>query len=661
MTEKVLIFAGTTEGRMIAQFLSSAGVAVHVCVATDYGRDTMEGTKGITISRGSLGMEGMRSMMADHRLVIDATHPYAVTVKGHIRQACDETGAEYLRLIRPGGLLGEDAVVVSDIDSAVEYLSDKEGKVLVTTGSKEIAKYGVLGKDRVVARVLPNEDSLSKCDEAGLDRKNVICMQGPFSEDMNYALIKQFGIKYLVTKDSGDAGGFGEKMSAARMTGVIPVVVGRPLREAGLTYGETISALQKRFGISAEGQRESAGKRKISVIGTGMGGKGMTLEAMAAAEGADILIGAKRMVASLSGNGRDVLEEYASDKIMAFLKENREYRNIAVLMSGDIGFYSGARKLLDAIDGSEFDAETYCGISSVVYLCGKLGIPWEDAFLMSAHGRGANIPGEVRRRSKVFVLLQGSEGARKMCSELIEYGLGEVSVTIGQDLGDIKESIFTGTPDKVSGTVDSELCAALIRNPSPETENSMGMDDGEFVRGEAPMTKSEVRTLSVAKLKLSNDSVIYDIGAGTGSVSVEMARAAVGGKVYAIEKDEEAVRLIEINKKKFCTPNVEVICGTAPEAMTGLPAPTHAFIGGSSGNLKQIIQSLLTANPEVRMVINSVTLETMSETLECIRDLDLIEEDIVSISAAKSRKAGKYHLMTAQNPVYIATCRGRGN
>jgi len=172
------------------------------------------------------------------------------------------------------------------------------------------------------------------------------------------------------------------------------------------------------------------------------------------------------------------------------------------------------------------------------------------------------------------------------------------------------------------------------------------------------MTKSEVRALSVAKLKLTDNSVIYDIGAGTGSVSIEMALVAINGIVYAIEKEKEAADLIEQNKLKFKTPNVEVIRGCAPEAMEGLPAPTHAFIGGSSGNLKDIVKVLLDLNPKIRIVINSVTIETLEETSQVISQFDLVEEEITCLNVSKARKLGRYHLMTAQNPVYIAVMRG---
>ena len=365
------------------------------------------------------------------------------------------------------------------------------------------------------------------------------------------------------------------------------------------------------------------------------------------------------MLDAVDTSGRDVLAEYRSDAIVDYIDSHPEYGRIAVLLSGDIGFYSGAKGLLSRIDRAKYDVDTEAGISSAVYLCSKMGETWQDAYLTSAHGRDSNIVGLVNTHPKVFTLLSGEDTVHAMCRQLFDYGLNDVSVTIGQDFGYPTERIFTGTPSECLDTEFGDLCVALIVNPNPDTRNPVGIPDEEFTRGDAPMTKSEVRALSVAKLKLSPDSVVYDVGAGTGSVSVEMALTAFEGRAYAIEKEDVAADLIEVNKRKFRASNIEVVRGLAPEAMTDLPAPTHAFIGGSAGNLKQIVQCLLDKNPDVRIVINSVTIETMSETLQVIRELNLVEEEFVNITVARSRRLGKYHLMTGQNPVYIAVVRGR--
>jgi precorrin-6Y C5,15-methyltransferase (decarboxylating) len=264
----------------------------------------------------------------------------------------------------------------------------------------------------------------------------------------------------------------------------------------------------------------------------------------------------------------------------------------------------------------------------------------------------------VDTHTKTFMLLNGKEGVRKLCSDLTEYGFGNLEMIVGCDLGSEDEKLFTGKVSDMSGKDYGALCAAIVLNPSP-AQRRMCIPDDEFIRGDAPMTKSEVRGLSVAKLRLKEDSVVYDVGAGTGSVTIEMALAAYEGWVYAIEKEDAAAELIGKNMRKFRAPNIDVIKGLAPEAMKDLPAPTHAFIGGSSGNLKEIIQCLLDKNPDVRMVITSVTIETMGETASVIKDLGLVEEEIINVSVTRTRKVGRYHLMDAQNPVYIAVVRGR--
>ena len=167
------------------------------------------------------------------------------------------------------------------------------------------------------------------------------------------------------------------------------------------------------------------------------------------------------------------------------------------------------------------------------------------------------------------------------------------------------------------------------------------------------MTKSEVRSISLSKLQLTEDAVVYDVGAGTGSVSIEIALQAAEGEVYAIEKKEDALALLKENKQKFAVDNLEIIPGMAPEAMMELEVPTHAFIGGSSGNMDAIIKLLLEKNPEVRIVINCITLETVTEAMEAIRKFDLKDVDIVQLGVARSKSVGRYHMMMGEKPIYI--------
>ncbi len=331
---------------------------------------------------------------------------------------------------------------------------------------------------------------------------------------------------------------------------------------------------------------------------------------------------------------------------------------MAVLLSGDIGFYSGAKRLYEALEGCSCQVRSICGISSVVYFCGKLRMAWEDVCLRSAHGRKVNLTGAVRTHEKTFSILSGADSVGKLCKELQEYGLAHTRVYIGERLGYPDERISSGSPKEMEGGTYDGLCVALIENPRYFGGVECCVEDERFLRGKAPMTKSEIRSLSVAKLHLTRDAVIYDVGAGTGSVSVEMALQAPEGSVFAVERKEEACQLIEENKRLFGTPNIQVVRGLAPEALHGLPAPTHAFIGGSAGNLKEIMECLLDKNPRIRMVINTVTLETIGEVMDCLNMLPVTEEEILSVSIAKAKGLGNYHLMMGQNPIYIITCRG---
>jgi precorrin-6Y C5,15-methyltransferase (decarboxylating) len=657
--KRVIVFAGTTEGRQITKYLSDAGINVLACVATEFGRHMIDENEYVKVSSERLGEDGMRRIMRDCSCVIDTTHPYATVITGKIKAACKETGSEYIRLLRPKSREYDGIIAVPDVASAIEYLNNTEGNILVTTGSKELGKYTSIHDytQRVFARVLSMPDSSRLCADIGFQGKNLFCMQGPFCEELNYGLLKQVDAKYMVTKDSGEPGGFDEKVRAARRAGTKIILISRPEEEEGYEFDELIVMLGKRFGIQVPAKMPF--KRSIAIVGIGMGNEDtLTIGARKVIDNSDLIIGARRMVESVS-SGQDEFIEYKADQIISYIGAHPEYSKIAILASGDVGFQSTAKKLVERIDRSAFDLDIICGVSSIAYLCSAIGSSWDDAFLMSAHGREANITGAVYRNKKVIVLLDGSEGVRSMCRELTEYGLGNVCVIVGQDLGQENEKITKGSASELADKDFGNLCIAMVENSEASKKNPIGIHDNLFIRGDAPMTKEEIRSLSVVKLKLEDDSVLFDIGAGTGSVAVESALVVPNGKVYAIEKENDAADLIEQNKKKFVVPNLEVVRGYAPDVLGGLPIPTHVFIGGSSGNLRAIMEACIEKNPGVRFVINAITLETIAEMIKCIGELEVEEEEIVSVNVSKSVKAGRYHLMNAQNPIYIGVCKGK--
>lgn len=652
---KAIVFAGTTEGYALCEFLAENRVSVYACAATEYGGSLLQENEFLHVSVGRLKTEDMEELFRKENpeIVLDATHPYAAEVTKNIRTACESAGVLYQRILRPEGEKNSEAIYVESTEEAAAFLSGTEGNIFLTTGSKELAKFTGIPdyKERLFARVLSIPSVIRSCAELGIEGKHLIGMQGPFSAEINEAMLRQFQCSYLVTKDTGLAGGFPEKMEACQRCGVTPVIIGRPLKEEGLSLQDARVFLSKMFGFTLS--------QKISLVGIGMGAeKTLTLEGKKALNEAELLIGAKRMTEAVQKPGQMVLHEYRSEKIVEYIREHPKYRTVAIALSGDVGFYSGAKKLINQLDGN---VEVICGISSVVYFMSKIGLSWDDAKIVSAHGRNCNLISLIRHNPKVFSILGTEDGVAVLASRLVYYGMGDVTLYVGENLSYENEKIFH---DKAANLTEYRGDALSVVTACNEKATPMsavhGISDGEFLRGKAPMTKEEVRTVSLSKLRLSEDSVCYDVGAGTGSVSVEMALRAWMGQVYAIEKKEDALALLKENKKKFAVDNLAIIPGVAPEAMTELPAPTHAFIGGSSGNMQDIINLLLEKNPKVRIVINCITLETVTEAMNAIRDFGLEDVDIVQLAAARSKSIGRYHMMMGENPIYIISCSGRG-
>ena len=417
--------------------------------------------------------------------------------------------------------------------------------------------------------------------------------------------------------------------------------------------------------------------RQIILAGIGMGsGDVITEEVRQLIEEADCLIGAERMltcaqqIRNMNGlsmrqcerNNRNegvFIKEYRTEEIISYIKEHKEHSKIGILLSGDTGFYSGAKKLKERLTEACSDQiEIYPGISSLSYLASKVGVSWEDAKILSLHGKDMNFVQTIHRHSKTFLLLGGKDTGRHFYETLLEYGLGDVQVHVGCQMSYEEEKILSGKLCEMKAEDFEGLCAVLVENPEYCKDAGMHLQDDVFIRGKVPMTKSEVRSTSVAELHLTEDAVVYDIGAGTGSVSVEIARAGEQIKVYAIEKNQEGVELIDQNRRKFRTDGIQIVSGLAPQAMGELEAPTHAFIGGSSGNLREIVQSLQAKNPSVRIVINAISLETVSEVMGLVGEGLLPDAEILQVSAARSKILGRYHMMMGQNPVYIISAGG---
>lgn len=245
-TKKIFLLAGTTEGRAIAKALSQTEIQVVISVATAYGEDLIRGADNLRIISGRLDKDEMKSLIEKERvdLVIDATHPYAVVVTQNIREVCEETKIEYLRIIRPQSK-EQDLCTFKSLEETIDFLNQVEGSVLLTTGSKDLLAFTrvVNYEERLYPRVLPMVETLQSALAMGYKRRHMICMQGPFSYELNVAMLRQLQVRYMVTKDSGDIGGLQDKLEAARETGVTVLLIARPQVEKGYTLEEILQQI----------------------------------------------------------------------------------------------------------------------------------------------------------------------------------------------------------------------------------------------------------------------------------------------------------------------------------------------------------------------------------------------------------------------------------
>ena len=470
----VIIFGGTTEGRRLAEFCGEHKIQTVVCVVSEYGEMLVPESPSVQVIRKALDQDEMEALFEEEKpaLVLDATHPYARVVTENVTQVCQKMGIKRYRVLRKPELELEknvDSVVnVESVDEAVEWLKNHEGTALITTGSKELVKYTAIPdyKDRIFARILPDSQALLNSETLGFPRNHMIAMQGPFSMEMNIATMHMTGAKYLVTKESGHAGGFLDKIHAAEAVGAIAVVIGRPLKETGISLKEACQYLEP-FGTETI-------TRTITLIGIGMGAPGMwTVAARKTLLEADAVAGASRMVESVEKDlgEKAVLKAYDGKKILDWFEHAPQLRKLAVLYSGDTGFYSGTSGLAETLrerqeagKDQEIQLEILPGISTVSYLASRLQIPWQDLELESLHGREAK-PWEALERGKnVFLLLGGVEPVAEVSRMIFEHGFGSWLVSAGKNLSYDDEEILTDTAENMKDKkLGDGLWAVIVR------------------------------------------------------------------------------------------------------------------------------------------------------------------------------------------------------
>ena len=416
--------------------------------------------------------------------------------------------------------------------------------------------------------------------------------------------------------------------------------------------------------------------RQFDIIGAGMGTREtLTGEAAQALASAEMVFATERL-AEICENAQICLFSELAERAIACGADRA-----ALLVSGDVGFFSAAGKLREKLL-AHGEVRLFCGLSSMQYLCAKIGISYENACIRSLHGRKGDLLGAVSYHEKTFALTGGDNNAQFVCRSLADAGefvlqkgdefwvnntgfdvksilpgLGGVQVYIGENLGSPGERVLKGTASELAENPCADLAVMLVLNPNSVNPFEPVRDE-MLTRAKVPMTKEEVRWVSVARLGVQPGDTVWDVGAGTGAVTFELARKAMDGAVFAVERNTEAIELIAQNRQKLGGFNVHIVQGHAPEVLADLPKPNCVFVGGSGGNMREIIKIALMKNPEARIAVNAIALETLQETQRLFAEFGLQQVEITQLSAARGKSIGCYTMMTANNPVFILSGKG---
>lgn len=393
----------------------------------------------------------------------------------------------------------------------------------------------------------------------------------------------------------------------------------------------------------------------VTLIGMGSGQpENLTLQGLAALRQADLILGARRLLAVLpAGCTENRAAAYRPDEVAELLQTSGA-ENAVLVYSGDTGFYSGASSMMEKLEALGVRARVLPGLSSIQLLAAALGRPWQGWNLVSAHGRTCDPVAECMQGRPTFFLTGGSEDPATLCAQLAAEGFGDVQGVVGQCLGTPEEKLFRGSVKELAAGRFNSLSVLLVEAAEVLSRRAPGLPDEAFERGDVPMTKQEVRAAVLAKLAVRPEDILWDVGAGTGSVSVELALAAPRGRVYAVECRPEGCALIKANREKFRTRNLVLVEGLAPAALLDLPAPDAVFIGGSKGSLAAIVDAALDKNPDARICVSAIALESLSAAVAALTAKGRTVQ-VSQIAVSRAKAVGGLHLMMAQNPIYLIT------
>ena len=371
-------------------------------------------------------------------------------------------------------------------------------------------------------------------------------------------------------------------------------------------------------------------------------------------QGCARVIGAARLLAALPDTvTRDRVAAVRPREILAAIQGAPG--PCAVVYSGDTGFYSGCRTLLPLLESAGIPARVYPGLSSVQLLAAALGTPWQDWHLVSAHGVACDPVAAVMQGRPAFFLTGGEDTPAALCAALTAAGLGELEAAVGENLSAPDQRLCRGTAAQLARQIFAPLSVLLVQPASLPPRRTPGWPDDCFRRQEKiPMTKQLVRAAILAKLAPAPGQVLWDVGAGTGSVSIELAAANGGAPVYGVECQPAALALAAENRAALHAWNLRLVEGRAPEALADLPAPDGVFVGGGGKDLAAILDRILEKNPGARVCVSAIALETLAAAQTAMAQRGMAP-DICQVAVSTARPAGGLHLLMAGNPIFLIT------
>ena len=412
---------------------------------------------------------------------------------------------------------------------------------------------------------------------------------------------------------------------------------------------------------------------RLTVAGIGPGEADYILPAVIKKmKKAHTVIAAKRILPVLKKLCQDVNSEADSENskpvflAMGKIKDTLEQigeilskgQDVVMAVSGDPLMYSLYRTICNDPISEGWEVDLIPGVGSLQMLGAAFGETMEEALIISVHGRAktaGSIALAVAENPKVFFLCSKEQGPAWLSQIMLDYHMDHVTVCAGANLSYEDELLESGTPEEMVQKEFPFLCVAMIKNPEPhQIVRPCFLSDEDFERDKTPMTKEEIRVLILHKMKLHPDDIVWDIGAGTGSVSIECARQVPFGTVHSVERNEAAVKLIYKNKEKFSADNLFIYEGDAAKTACTLPEPDKVFIGGSGKELSQILETIAAFPKKIKVVISAVTIETIAEANELLGKYDT-DFDVIQATVGRGRKIGSYHIMDTNNPVMIFT------